>query len=72
MNSVENYCSKDVIKILVGNKCDLEGERRISFDDMQDKANDMGLRAFETSALESRRGTIEELFSEIAAMIVAG
>ena len=38
LNNVENYCKKDVIKIMVGNKCDLEGERRITFDDMHDKA----------------------------------
>ena len=52
-----------MIKYLVGNKCDLEFERRITFDDLEDKKNDLGVRGFETSAL--KKTTIDELFHEL-------
>ena len=49
----------------MGNKCDLDEDRRISFDDMCDKAQDNEIKAFETSALPDRKSTIDELFSEV-------
>ena len=52
-----------MVKYLVGNKCDLEFERRITFDDLEDKKNDLGVRGFETSAL--KKTTIDELFHEL-------
>ena len=49
MNNIDNYCSKDVIKIIAGNKCDLD-ERYITLDDMNDKALELGVRSYEISA----------------------
>ena len=54
--------------MLVGNKSDLD-ERYISFDDIRDKGEELGIRYFETSALPERRETIEEVFTEIAIML---
>ena len=47
----------------MGNKSDLEFERRISFDDLKEKKNDLSVRGFETSAL--KKPTIDELFREL-------
>ncbi len=39
MEHIAQKCSeKDVLKFLVGNKCDLEEERRITYEDLLDKA----------------------------------
>ena len=71
MNNIDNYCSKDVIKIIAGNKCDLD-ERHITWDDMIEKAQDLGVKSFETSAMENKRSTINDLFAEISMMLVSG
>lgn len=63
-NFVKSQCSDDVIIALVGNKCDLQNERRVSYDDLCDKAGDLDTLYFETSAMPDRRETITDLFSE--------
>lgn len=63
---MREVCDPDVLVVLVGNKCDLD-EHYISFDDMSQKAEDLGIKHFfETSAIPDRKDTIEQLFSEIA------
>ena len=51
--------------MLVGNKCDLETERRVMFDDLSDKAAELEVPYFETSALPDKKSTIDELFQEV-------
>ena len=65
LDNINQNCDEDVLKVLVGNKCDLE-DRYISFDDINLKADDLGIRFFETSAMPDKKETIEELFAEIA------
>ena len=50
---IEKNASKNVYKILVGNKCDMESERKVSVEQGQDFANQYGMKFFETSAKES-------------------
>ena len=50
---IEKNASKSVYKILVGNKCDLENERKVTFEQGQDFANQYGMKFFETSAKNS-------------------
>ena len=69
LHNVDNYCKQDVIKIICGNKCDLETERRVTFDDLQEKATELGTKYFETSALEEKKGTIFEMFGEISVLL---
>ena len=69
LNNIDNYCKPDVIKILVGNKSDLEVERRCTYDDMNDKAQETNMKCFETSAIDSKNATIFELFNEISIML---
>ena len=66
MNNINQYCNdENVLKFLVGNKCDLEEDRRVTFDDLLEKQQDYNIRGFETSALPERKSTIDELFSEV-------
>ena len=70
--SVDDYfdririlCGEDARIVLVGNKVDLEVERRVDFDDLAQKADELDCEFFETSALPQRRDTIEALFDHI-------
>ena len=40
-------------KILVGNKCDMESERKVTYEQGKDFATQYGMKFFETSAKES-------------------
>ena len=50
---IEKNASKNVYKILVGNKCDLESERKVTIEQGKDFATQYGMKFFETSAKES-------------------
>ena len=54
---------KDVSLILVGNKCDLENERKVSKEQGEEKAKTMNASFFETSALS--KVNIDDIFNEI-------
>ena len=55
---------KGISIILVGNKCDLESERKITIEMGQDKARNLNCPFFETSALNSTN--IETVFQSIS------
>jgi Ras-related protein Rab-1A len=50
---IEKNASKSVHKILVGNKCDLENERKVTYEQGKDFAAQYGMQFFETSAKNS-------------------
>ena len=50
---IEKNASKNVYKILVGNKCDMENERKVTIEQGKDFASQYGMKFFETSAKES-------------------
>ena len=54
---------KEVSIILVGNKCDLENERKVSKEKGEEKARTMNASFFETSALS--KVNIDDIFKEI-------
>ena len=54
---------KDISIILVGNKCDLENERKVSKEQGEEKARSMNASFFETSALS--KVNIDDIFNEI-------
>ena len=50
---VDNYANNHPIIIIVGNKSDLENERRVTYDDACEKAADLGVEHFyEISCLD--------------------
>ena len=50
---IEKNASKNVYKILVGNKCDMESERKVTIEQGKDFATQYGMKFFETSAKDS-------------------
>ena len=50
---IEKKAPKDSYKILVGNKCDMESERKVTVKQGEDFAAQYGMNFFETSAKES-------------------
>jgi small GTP-binding protein len=61
---VQKEGSKDVSIILVGNKCDLENERKVPKEKGEEKAKLLNIPFFETSALSNIK--IEDIFTVIA------
>ena len=50
---IEKNASKNVYKILVGNKCDMENERKVTVEQGKEFAEQYGMKFFETSAKDS-------------------
>ena len=50
---IEKNTPKNTYKILVGNKCDKESERKVTVEQGKDFAEQYGMKFFETSAKES-------------------
>ena len=64
--NVRALCRPDVQIILVGNKCDLDNDRRVKYEELEDKADEHSIKFFfETSALSEYRGTINGMFTAI-------
>jgi len=64
MYAVNEFCKKkNVLKFVVGNKCDLTGERRNTFDDLTEMVDDYNYYSicFETSMLSEFKSTNDEL-----------
>ena len=59
----QKEASKDVSIILVGNKCDLENERKVSKEKGEEKAKNFNCPFFETSALSKIK--IDDIFTEM-------
>merc|ERR1711977_196232 len=47
---VDKFANENVIKLLVGNKCDLENQRQVSFEEGKELADNLGVKFIETSA----------------------
>ena len=59
----QKEAGKDISVILVGNKCDLENERKVSKEKGEDKAKSFRCPFFETSALS--KVNIDDIFNEM-------
>lgn len=58
---VEKRAAKDVIKLLIGNKADLAGDRKVSYEEGLELAKQWGMKFLETSA---KSGTnVQECFN---------
>lgn len=60
------HASEDVVKILVGNKCDVT-DRKVSYEQAQKLAEQFGVKYFEVSAKDNRN--ISETFQYVATEI---
>ena len=69
MESVAKHANSNIVKILVGNKCDLEESREVAYSEGQMLAKQFGLNYFECSA---KAGTgINECFEELIELCYA-
>ena len=60
MTDIDRFAKENVLKFLVGNKCDLETKRVVTYEDGRDLALQYDMPFMETSAKESVN--IDELF----------
>ena len=68
LQEIERYAAETVIKLLIGNKCDLEDERAVTLEQGQELANSLNVSFFEASAKKSLN--VDELFTKIATDII--
>ncbi|CAD8054403.1 unnamed protein product [Paramecium primaurelia] len=64
MSEIDKYAQEDVIRMLVGNKCDMEDKRAVSYEEGEALAKQLKLQFIETSAKLSTN--IEQSFLTIA------
>jgi Ras-related protein Rab-1A len=50
---VDKFANENVVKLLVGNKCDMEGSRAVTFEEGKEFADSLGIKFIETSAKTS-------------------
>lgn len=60
ISEIKKYAQADVVKLLIGNKCDLESKREIETEEGRQLAKTLGMDFMETSAKETTR--IEDAF----------
>ena len=68
LNECRDMCYKDILVCLIGNKCDLEGKRAVSYEEGKNFAEENNLIFFETSAKDGNN--IQEIFTESATYLV--
>lgn len=66
---IEKNASKNVYKILIGNKSDLEKDRKVTYEQGKEFAAQYGMKFIETSAKESKN--VQEAFVTMTKEIIA-
>ena len=64
LTEVEKFANENVIKLLVGNKSDLESSRQVKFEEGKEFADSLGVQFIETSAKNS--SNVEKAFFTLA------
>jgi len=64
ITEITRYSSPDVQKLLVGNKCDLVNDRKVSFETGSSLAQELGIVFFESSAKNDTN--VEKIFENMA------
>ena len=65
---IEKNANKNVYKLLIGNKCDLEDKRKVSFQEGKDFAESNGMKFMETSAKTASK--VQEAFELLTNEII--
>ena len=68
LGEIDRYASENVDKLLVGNKCDLEGSRQVSKEMAQEFAATLKINCIETSAKDASH--VDDAFRSMAATIM--
>ena len=64
MADIDKFAKEGVLRILVGNKCDLEHERQVRKEEGNEIANKYGIKYIETSAKDLFVSTAKHLLSK--------
>ena len=64
MGEIDRYATENVNRLLVGNKSDLEAQRKVTFDEGAEMAKSFGIKFLECSAKNSHN--VEESFVTMA------
>merc|ERR1712224_486904 len=67
IQEIDKYAADGVKKLLVGNKCDLQSKKVVSYDEAMELADSLGIGFMETSAKNSHN--VEQSFQKMAAEI---
>ena len=68
LQEIERYASESVIKLLIGNKCDMEDDRQVTMEQGKELASTLNVTFMEASAKKSMN--VEQLFLQIATDIL--
>ena len=68
MSEVSLYASEGTVRLLVGNKSDLEGDREVSFETGKAYADQEGIPFIEASAKSSRN--VEQAFLTMTSQLI--
>ena len=68
MIEIEKNANKNVYKLLIGNKCDLEDKRKISIQEGKEFAESNGMKFIETSAKNDTK--VQEAFELLTQEII--
>ena len=60
MEQINKFAKNNVLRILIGNKCDLNNNRKVTFDEGKSLADDYNIPFYETSAKDAIN--VDELF----------
>jgi len=63
IQEINRYACENVVKFLVGNKCDIECERTVRYDEAKSFADEYGMKLIETSAKNS--DNVNNVFNDL-------
>ena len=68
LDQIQHDVDEDVTYILIGNKCDLEEKREVTYEEGKQCADELGIEFIETSALRSIN--VDEAYRKLAFKIL--
>jgi len=67
LQEIDRYACENVQKVLVGNKCDMVSDRKVTMKEAKDFADQLNLDFLETSAKNAMN--VDEAFSKMSSTI---